>query len=231
MGRQQGPLLAPPGAPSEATWLARAACRGEDLTVFFPETPTGRLRYDAEAMAEAVQVCARCPVRAACLSDAVALGDYDGIRAGLTGRERKRTRRYDCRTCGIPSPQVVCRVCRSEAAETHHPTEETDTETEGVMPVYDEIEFVEELPAEEGRRHDHIVQALASRPGQWGVVATYGHRGSAHSLASDIRTGRRRRAYRPAGSYDAEVRRSDRDPTQWVVYARSGAQEVSSHAS
>lgn len=42
--------------------------------------------------ARAKRVCARCPVRAACLADALATHDEYGIRGGLTPNERRMER-------------------------------------------------------------------------------------------------------------------------------------------
>lgn len=64
-------------------WLALAACRGMDVNVFFPE------RGDMVAYAAAKAVCAVCPVCAECLADARITADRDGIRGGLSGRERR----------------------------------------------------------------------------------------------------------------------------------------------
>jgi WhiB family transcriptional regulator, redox-sensing transcriptional regulator len=42
--------------------------------------------------ARAKRICARCPVRAACLADALASRDGFGIRGGLTPNERRAER-------------------------------------------------------------------------------------------------------------------------------------------
>lgn len=51
-------------------WRERAACRGTDLTVFFPEG-SGR---NASVDPEAARLCARCPVRRDCLEAELAKG-------------------------------------------------------------------------------------------------------------------------------------------------------------
>lgn len=95
-------------------WQERAACRKHDRPdVFFPppaRAETGTTRAQSERLrrvtiAEAKSVCRRCPVRAAdfeprpndvgtgeCLEFADAIGDYNGIWGGKTGRERGRKR-------------------------------------------------------------------------------------------------------------------------------------------
>jgi WhiB family transcriptional regulator, redox-sensing transcriptional regulator len=67
-----------------ATWRKRAACRGIDVEIFFPES-------DDDAEAEAAKaVCDACPVRQACLEHALAHREREGIWGGTTERERRR---------------------------------------------------------------------------------------------------------------------------------------------
>jgi WhiB family redox-sensing transcriptional regulator len=72
-------------------WRYRAACRGEDPELFFPIGAAGPALVQ---IARAKQVCARCPVRAACLRYALVTGEDYGIWGGLTEDER---RQLDCR--------------------------------------------------------------------------------------------------------------------------------------
>ena len=71
-------------APALAGWRYRAACRGTDLTVFFP----GR----GESAEPARQICASCPVREPCLDYALRHGITNGIWGGLTERGRRPLR-------------------------------------------------------------------------------------------------------------------------------------------
>jgi WhiB family transcriptional regulator, redox-sensing transcriptional regulator len=64
-----------------ARWRELAACRGDDLVLFFPER--------GESAEPARQVCARCPVREPCLDYAVTNRIAYGVWGGLTGRERR----------------------------------------------------------------------------------------------------------------------------------------------
>ena len=64
-----------------ARWRQRAACRGTDLDVFFPER--------GETAGPARQVCARCQVRQPCLDYALSNRITHGIWGGLTERERR----------------------------------------------------------------------------------------------------------------------------------------------
>ena len=59
----------------------RAACRGTDLDLFYPER--------GEPADPARQVCARCPVRQPCLEYALSNRITSGIWGGLTERERR----------------------------------------------------------------------------------------------------------------------------------------------
>lgn len=69
----------------DAGWRARAACATEDPDLFFPDDDT-----PPERIAEAKQICAVCPVRQACLEDAIRRGESEAICGGLTGRQRRR---------------------------------------------------------------------------------------------------------------------------------------------
>jgi WhiB family redox-sensing transcriptional regulator len=64
-----------------ARWRERAACRGTELDVFFPER--------GEPAGPARQMCARCPVRQPCLEYALSNRITHGIWGGLTDRERR----------------------------------------------------------------------------------------------------------------------------------------------
>ena len=65
----------------------RAVCRDVDPELFFPVAEPGSDVYDAQVGA-AKAVCARCPVRAACLEWALR-SLPDGIAGGLTPDERR----------------------------------------------------------------------------------------------------------------------------------------------
>lgn len=66
-------------------WRAQAACRGADTALFYREG----------ACREARAYCARCPVTAECLDDALTVGPRDdyGVRAGTGSIERRAIRR------------------------------------------------------------------------------------------------------------------------------------------
>ncbi|MFD2400347.1 WhiB family transcriptional regulator [Prauserella oleivorans] len=70
------------------TWRVQAACRTANAELWFP------LEGSAEE-AVAKRVCSGCPVREACLDDALAAGIDFGVWGGLTGAERRQLRRQD----------------------------------------------------------------------------------------------------------------------------------------
>lgn len=66
--------------------MKHAACTDEPIVYFFPEKG-GRGGRDGKA------VCARCPVRPACLDFVIDQADCHGIWGGMTERERRRERK------------------------------------------------------------------------------------------------------------------------------------------
>lgn len=71
-------------------WADRAACKGVDTAVFFPEIPYGDTRKHYWHRARTY--CETCPVRADCLAFCLpferAAGRRDGMWGGLTPQER-----------------------------------------------------------------------------------------------------------------------------------------------
>lgn len=78
---------------SDWAWQKDAACRGEDLDLFFGP-PTGDDREygpaKGEREAEAKWLCSLCPVRTECLESALANGEKYGIFGGLNEDERAK---------------------------------------------------------------------------------------------------------------------------------------------
>ena len=64
-----------------ARWRERAACRGVELDVFYPER--------GETAEPARQICAACTVRRPCLEYALSNRIASGIWGGLSERERR----------------------------------------------------------------------------------------------------------------------------------------------
>lgn len=70
-------------------WWERAACRGQDAGFFFAPSwfETRDEKRGREAVAKAI--CARCPVRGACLEHALATRDPHGVWGGMNEAERR----------------------------------------------------------------------------------------------------------------------------------------------
>jgi Transcription factor WhiB len=75
-----------PVAFATAPWWLQAACRGRPTSWWFPA------KGDSFAFAVAKSICRGCPVKAACLADALEqeadLGFPSGIRGGVTAQQR-----------------------------------------------------------------------------------------------------------------------------------------------
>jgi len=108
MHREGGDLVAEnrrlPGPGEEHwQWQAHGACRGMQITVFFPpdfERGENRRRRDAQAKA----VCHRCPVITACRHHALAVAEPYGIWGGLSVQEREDMLATQRRAESMPVP-------------------------------------------------------------------------------------------------------------------------------
>lgn len=69
----------------KGSWTEQAACRGTDIEIFYAATPAEE--------AEALSICASCPVRAQCLDYAIRNRETYGIWGGATPEQRRRMRR------------------------------------------------------------------------------------------------------------------------------------------
>jgi WhiB family redox-sensing transcriptional regulator len=67
-----------------ADWTTQAACATADPDLFFPEPGAS-----AERIREAKEICSSCPVKQACLEDAMRRGEEQAICGGLTANERQ----------------------------------------------------------------------------------------------------------------------------------------------
>ena len=76
--------------PMPDDWRTHAACRGMDPRIFYPPRGEGSVGWAQHAKS----ICARCPVKAECLDDALGPPfEPEGIRGGLTAKERRNLRR------------------------------------------------------------------------------------------------------------------------------------------
>ena len=77
--------------PDSWAWQQHGSCRGMDEAVFFhPDNERGPARAARERRAKSI--CARCPVREACLRHALATREAYGIWGGTTALERVSAR-------------------------------------------------------------------------------------------------------------------------------------------
>ena len=67
-----------------AAWMARAACHGSDINVFFPTS--------GSTAANAKAACEGCPVQGECLQYAIDNEIHHGVWGGLSERQRCRMR-------------------------------------------------------------------------------------------------------------------------------------------
>lgn len=78
-----------------AHWTDRAACRGEDPAIFFPEDfPRSEVPL---VVKQAQAVCGRCPVRLECLAAALERPESAGVWGGLDKGPRQDLRRRQMR--------------------------------------------------------------------------------------------------------------------------------------
>ena len=74
-------------------WMKDAACSGVNLSLFFgPDGEADAARDDREA--DALLVCARCPVRVPCLAWQLRFPTQDGVAGGMTEDDRRVTRHW-----------------------------------------------------------------------------------------------------------------------------------------
>jgi WhiB family redox-sensing transcriptional regulator len=78
-----------PGREDQHGWRSLGACRLEDPELFFPMAQGSGL----DQLQRARAVCARCPVRAECLSFAVETVQDHGVWGGTSEEERRALRR------------------------------------------------------------------------------------------------------------------------------------------
>jgi WhiB family transcriptional regulator, redox-sensing transcriptional regulator len=91
-----------------ADWRDRAACRNVDPELFFP---IGNVGPALVQIGQAKQICASCPVRAACLEWALETGQEAGVWGGTSEDERRVLRSQHLRHLGVRSDSAA--ACRT----------------------------------------------------------------------------------------------------------------------
>lgn len=87
----------------ETAWRNKAACRGMDISVFFPATDEGRTNHHSAEIRKAKEVCRTCPVQKECLSYALNSKERHGIWGGVSimNQHRFSTRLQIARVLGV----------------------------------------------------------------------------------------------------------------------------------
>lgn len=97
-----------------AEWTRRAACLGKDVNWWFPEVNSSNRRTAATVAVEhrAKRICAKCPVRRDCLTEAIGFNEEYGIWGGtLPGDRREAAHLPTCRP-GTKAFPNLCSGCR-----------------------------------------------------------------------------------------------------------------------
>ncbi len=81
-------------------WQFRAACRGEDSSLFFAPNYFERREEKLAREARAKAFCARCPVLEDCLEYALEVRENHGVWGGLNELERRAVLRQRERRAG-----------------------------------------------------------------------------------------------------------------------------------
>lgn len=83
-------------------WKLQAACRGEDVNLFFVLKGKHR-RIDRRQAERAKSFCSNCSVRNECFEEAMSTQDFEAVRAGLSPDElRSAFNRRAYRSVGAP---------------------------------------------------------------------------------------------------------------------------------
>jgi WhiB family redox-sensing transcriptional regulator len=80
-------------------WWQRAACRGRDTNLFFPE------RKSSEKTSPGLGFCSVCEVRQNCETEALERGERYGIWGGMTSLQLRRLGRQRRRQQGVTSQE------------------------------------------------------------------------------------------------------------------------------
>lgn len=93
-------------ATDSTAWTQYARCKDLDTEMFYSEVP--------EIYYQALNECARCPVRIQCLKDALRRGDNWGVRGGTLQRDRRSSDifLFHCECGALTNRKAkVCRTC------------------------------------------------------------------------------------------------------------------------
>jgi WhiB family transcriptional regulator, redox-sensing transcriptional regulator len=82
-------MVAPIPIEWSTTWRFRAACRGEDSSLFFAPSYFERREEKDERERRAREICGRCEVRIECLEYALKTRESHGVWGGMNEQERR----------------------------------------------------------------------------------------------------------------------------------------------
>lgn len=97
-------------------WTDRAICHGADPELWFP---IGYGNEFTTQIDEAKAICADCPVREACLNEALS-NHLGGIWGGTTDEERRNIHYRRHATAGASAPSKPCSTCREDKPLTDY---------------------------------------------------------------------------------------------------------------
>ncbi len=103
-------LLVPEGRRTTTTWRDHAACRDQDLQLFFPPEhlpPAVKRQLEDRALG----MCRDCPVSRACLAFSITSGQRHGVWGGLRADEpaasaARNDAPWTCDNCTRPNPRT-----------------------------------------------------------------------------------------------------------------------------
>jgi WhiB family redox-sensing transcriptional regulator len=129
-------------------WRRDSACRNTDPEIFYPLSTT-----DSDA---AKAICAICPVRRECLTEALSIGEPFGIWGGLDERERRRLLRTNPDLVTNPLPPISeparPKPVKRGRPESHDPT----------RPAYHRAEIIRRVRL--GQSWSPIADAIGCNP-------------------------------------------------------------------
>ena len=82
-------MVAPTPIEWSTTWRFRAACRGEDSSLFFAPSYFERREEKDDRERRAREICNRCEVRVECLEYALRTRESHGVWGGRNEQERR----------------------------------------------------------------------------------------------------------------------------------------------
>jgi WhiB family redox-sensing transcriptional regulator len=86
--------------PAMWGWQLRAACRGEDSSLYFAPGYFEKRAEKNAREAKAKRICAGCEVREDCLAYALKIQEEHGVWGGLNEQERRTALRNRARQAG-----------------------------------------------------------------------------------------------------------------------------------